>query len=158
MEDLDVTRSIVRRVVTGVATFALAAALSVVGAQAAQAAPQDYCGSGKGCVWASPGYVSSGHADDYVGWYQCVYALGGLGFVYGGPASTGVSWYNNGNYDRLWMYEQRGYAWSSNGTYPRFYLDKKTGDGDIRNSAGYVQNISYNSNSTKFESVSTSCT
>lgn len=124
---------------------------AVIGAAPAQAAPQNYCGLGKACVWDDPDYNTNGN---YAGllWFE-YYVTPMSNYVYNGTGisagDTADSWYNNGRSSTACFYDGANYYAGPGGDRARC-LVKGSGDGNIENSAGIIQGVTWDPNSAKF--------
>jgi hypothetical protein len=127
-----------RRLIPWAVGAALAVAASAGIAAPANAAVSD-CPSGYTCIWRDSTYVTNGsgtalvkfqyYIPDYSTW-----SYAGTSINAGGNA---ISVYNNGNTDATRLYS----SINKGGYY--FQLAIKTGDGNISNSSGYIQGVSW---------------
>ncbi|WP_110589790.1 hypothetical protein [Microbacterium suaedae] len=140
--------SIRRRLATWLVA-ALASAGAIFGLAApASAAPQDYCDSGTACVWDDPSYNTNGNYGALL-WFE--FYVGNMSnYNYRGTSitagNTADSWYNNGNSSTACFYDHAYYEPRST----RKCLERGTGDGNIANQAGLIQNVTWDPNSAKF--------
>lgn len=124
---------------------ALAMPLSV--AAPANAAPS-HCPSGNACIWRDHTYQTNGSGTALVKFQRYIprYST----WQYAGTSinanNNALSAYNNGNSERVRFYNGNG----GGGSY--FQLAIKTGDGNISNSSGYIQNRSWRPSSGYFAS------
>lgn len=151
-------KSVSRKLVASLAAVMVALGASVALAPAAQAAPSSSCPSGATCVWKDHTYKTNGSEYASVWFQQCVSDYNVLNYRGTSTKATApISVYNNGNYDRVMMYSHTNY-WvaGSSASLWFFSLDKKTGDGNVTNDSGYIQN-SFAPDSGRFVSVSLNC-
>ncbi|WP_110589175.1 peptidase inhibitor family I36 protein [Microbacterium suaedae] len=133
------------RLLPAVIGLVVALAAPLVAVVPANAAASD-CSSGYTCIWRDHTYRTNGSGTSRVQFQQYIPDYSTLNYS-GTTINAGnnaVSVYNNGNTDRVRIYDRA----NKGGSY--FQLAIKTGDGNISNSAGYIQGISWRPNSGYF--------
>lgn len=138
-----------KRIFPAIAGVVLALAAPLIAVAPANAASSD-CSSGYTCIWRDHTYRTgssetarvqfSKYIPDYSTW-----SYSGTSINAGNNA---VSVFNNGNSDRVRIYDKANGAAASNNYY--FQLGIKTGDGNIANTSGYIQDIGWRPNSGYF--------
>lgn len=134
------------KMVLGMAAVAAALFVGIGGAAPAHADPTGYCIAGRACVWDDPEYKTQG-SEGRLLWFEfSVTPMSAYNYISSTitAGDTADSWYNNGNVSTACFYDLADYSGS------RQCLTKKTGDGNIANTSGYIQNINWDPNSAKF--------
>ncbi|WP_431807794.1 peptidase inhibitor family I36 protein [Microbacterium paraoxydans] len=139
-----------RRVAALVFSAVAATSAMLMVAPAASAAPSDYCGRGKACLWDDASYNTNGN---YAALHWFEYFSNPMdGYVYAGTGigvkDTADSWYNNGRTSTACFYDRAGYqgaSWCIGPASP-----SGQGDGNIENNSGLVYGVTWDPASAKF--------
>lgn len=134
------------RLIPAVLGLAVAVAAPLLAAAPANAAASD-CSSGYTCIWRDSSYQTNGSGTSRVQFQYYIpdYSTWSYSGTTINAGNNAISVYNNGNTDRVRIFDGA----NKGGSY--FQLATKTGDGNISNSSGYIQGISWRPNSGYFE-------
>lgn len=136
-----------RKLIPAIVGVGVAMAAPLMVAAPASAASSD-CPSGKTCIWQDHTYETNGSGIAYVafGSYIPDFSQWDYATTTISAGNNAISVYNNGNSQSVRIYDQA----NRGGGY--FQLAIKTGDGNISNTAGYIQGVTWRPNSGYFAS------